>query len=76
MKVSIEASQKRVMEAKLEKRVLKVKNQELEMQVFQVETIKFIVKTMVKRVNNVELKLTTLSEKLKKEQQSHACTTT
>jgi hypothetical protein len=31
---------------------------------------------MVKRVNNVELKLTTLSEKLKKEQQSHACTTT
>jgi hypothetical protein len=42
------------------------------MQVFQVETIKFIVKTMVKRVSNVEL-LTTLSEKLKKEQQSHAC---
>jgi hypothetical protein len=48
------------------------KNQELEMQVFQVETIKFIVKTMVKRVSNVEL-FTTLSEKLKKEQQSHAC---
>jgi hypothetical protein len=42
------------------------------MQVFQVETIKFIAKTMVKRVSNVEL-LTTLSEKLKKQQQSHAC---